>query len=79
MKMQQQEEGQPEKLVMKEEVEKTLTFSQGDEGDEHSEEWLKIFSQEAEKEMTAALELAAEEDEHSLEWLKFSARESNRR
>jgi hypothetical protein len=63
--------GQPKKLVMEEEVEQTLTFSQGDEGDEHSEEWLKIFSQEAEKEMTATLELAAEEDEHSLEWLEI--------
>jgi hypothetical protein len=28
--------GQPEKLVREEEVEQTLTFSQGDEGDEHS-------------------------------------------
>jgi len=30
--------GQPDKLIMEEEVEQTLTFSQGDEGDEHSEE-----------------------------------------
>jgi hypothetical protein len=35
--------------------------AQAEEEDEHSEEWLKIFSREAEKEMTAALKLAAEE------------------
>jgi hypothetical protein len=46
-------------------------FSQGDEGDEHSEEWIKVFSQEDEKEMTAALELAVEEDENSLGWLEI--------
>jgi hypothetical protein len=40
---------------MEEEVEQTLMFSQEEE-DEHSTEWLKIFSQEAETEMTAALE-----------------------
>jgi hypothetical protein len=67
--------GQLEKLVMKEEVEETLMFAQGDEGDEHSKEWLEVFSQEAEREMTTTLELAAEEDEHSLEWLEiFSQR-----
>jgi hypothetical protein len=32
---------------MEEEMEQTLTFSQGVE-DEHSKEWLKIFSREAE-------------------------------
>jgi hypothetical protein len=63
--------GQPKKLVMKEEVEQTLTFSQGDKGDDHSKEWLKVFNKEDEKEMTAALELGVEEDQHSLEWLKI--------
>jgi hypothetical protein len=48
--------------VKEEEVEQTLMFSQG-EGDENSEEWLKIFSQEAEKEITVVLEAAEEEEE----------------
>jgi hypothetical protein len=40
--------GQPTETVMEEEVEQTLMFSQEVE-DEHSKEWLKIFSQEAEQ------------------------------
>jgi hypothetical protein len=55
------EERQPTETVMEEEVEQTLMFSQG-EKDERSTEWLKIFSQEAETEMTAALKPAAEEE-----------------
>jgi hypothetical protein len=46
---------------MEGEVEKTLMFSQGEE-DEHSKEWLKIFSQETEQEMNAALKPATEEE-----------------
>jgi hypothetical protein len=45
------------------EMEQTSEATQAKEGDEHSDEWLKIFSQEAEKEMTAALELATEGEE----------------
>jgi hypothetical protein len=33
-------------------LEQTLEASQADEEDEHSEEWLNIFSQEAEKAAT---------------------------
>jgi hypothetical protein len=40
-------------------------FSKG-EGDDHSEEWLEIFSQEAAKEMTTTLEPAAEEEEEHI-------------
>jgi hypothetical protein len=43
-------------------MEQTL-MSTPTEGDEHSEEWLKIFSQEAEQGTTAALEAAEEESE----------------
>jgi hypothetical protein len=42
------------------EMEQTSKATQAEE-DEHSEEWLNIFSQEAEK--TAALELAIEKEE----------------
>jgi hypothetical protein len=55
------EEGQPTKNVIEEEIEHTLTFSQGAE-DEHSTEMLKIFIREDEKEMTATLKLAEEEE-----------------
>jgi hypothetical protein len=45
--------------VRKEEgLEKTLEAAQADEEDEHSEEWLNIFSKEAEG--TATWEFAAE-------------------
>jgi hypothetical protein len=48
------EEGQP--TVTVKEMEQTLMFSQ-EKGNEHSKEWLNIFSQEAEKETTSALKL----------------------
>jgi ABC-type branched-subunit amino acid transport system ATPase component len=51
-------EGQPT-VTVKEELEQMLEAAQAEEEDEHSEEWLNIFSQEAEK--TAALKLAAGE------------------
>jgi pyruvate-formate lyase-activating enzyme len=38
------------------------------EGDENSEEWLKIFSQEAGKEMTATLELVAGEEADDIDF-----------
>jgi hypothetical protein len=51
-------EGQPALTVMmKEKISKS---AQGEE-EEHSTEWLKIFSQEVETEMTAALELVEAE------------------
>jgi hypothetical protein len=50
-------EGQPTETVKEEEEkEQTLMFSPA-EGEEHSTELLKIFSQEVEQEMTAALSL----------------------
>jgi hypothetical protein len=39
------------------------------EGDEHSIELLKIFSQEAKTEMTSALEPAAEEEEDNMDFV----------
>jgi hypothetical protein len=62
------EGGQPAETVMEEEVEQTLMFSQG-EKEEHSKEWLKIFSQEAEQEMTAALKPAAEEEADNMDFV----------
>jgi hypothetical protein len=56
---------------MEEEGDKTLMSIPAREKDEHSKEWLKIFSQEAEKEMTAALELAAEEEEEEEDNIDF--------
>jgi hypothetical protein len=55
------EGGQLAETVMEEEMEQTLTFSQGAE-DEHSIEWLKIFSQEVEQKITAVLEAIEEEE-----------------
>jgi hypothetical protein len=54
------EAGQPAETV-KEALEQTLEAAQAEEEDEHSEEWLNTFSQEAEK--TATLELAEVEEE----------------
>jgi hypothetical protein len=45
----------------KKELEQTLEAAQADEEDEHSEEWLITFSQEAEE--AVALELTAKEAE----------------
>jgi hypothetical protein len=52
-------------LTVKEEeaLEQMLEASQAEEEDEHSEEWLNIFSQEAEK--TTALKLAEAEEEEA--------------
>jgi hypothetical protein len=55
------EERQPVVTVMKEEMDQILEAAQ-EKGKEHSEEWLKIFSQEAEKETVAALKLKAKEE-----------------
>jgi hypothetical protein len=41
------------------------------EGEEHSAELLKIFSQEAEQEMTAALESAAEGEADSIDFAEL--------
>jgi hypothetical protein len=54
-----------ETVKEEEELEKISKAAQEEEGNEHSEEWLKFFSQEAETEMTAALELAAVEEEEA--------------
>jgi hypothetical protein len=61
-------EGQPTETVKEEEEEgeKTLMSIPAEEK-EHSEEWLKIFSQEAEKETAAALKLTTEEEEEEEE------------
>jgi hypothetical protein len=49
-------------VTIREELEQTLEVAQADgEDDEHSEEWLNIFSQEAKK--TATWEFAAAEEE----------------
>jgi hypothetical protein len=58
-------------MMTTKEIEQTLMFAQG-EGDEHSEEWLKIFSQEAGKEITAAWELATEEEEEEVDNMDFA-------
>jgi hypothetical protein len=50
-----------------EEMEQTL-MSTPAEGDEHSVELLKIFSQEAEKEMTASLEPIAEKEAYNMDF-----------
>jgi hypothetical protein len=57
--------------VMEEEMEQTLMFSQEVE-DEHSTEWLKIFSQEDGYEITAVLEIAEEEEEEEVDNMDFS-------
>jgi hypothetical protein len=49
-------------------MEQTL-MSTPTEGEEHSTELLKIFSQEAEQEMTAALEPAAEEEADNMDFV----------
>jgi hypothetical protein len=58
--MQATTEGQLAETV-KEELEQILEAAQEEEENEHSEEWLNAFSQEAEE--AAALKLAAEEAE----------------
>jgi hypothetical protein len=59
------EERQPAVTVMEKEMEQISEAAQAEEK-EHSEEWLKIFSQEAEGETAAALKLTArEEEEHA--------------
>jgi hypothetical protein len=50
-------------MTVKEELEQMLEAAQAEEEDEHSEEWLNIFSQEAEK--TATLKLAEAEEEEA--------------
>jgi hypothetical protein len=73
------EEGQPVVTVMmkkqiseatqgeEEEMEHTL-MSTPAEGEEHSEEWLKFFSQEVEIEMTATLEPTIEEEADNMDF-----------
>jgi hypothetical protein len=69
MKVQQEEEGQPIVTVIEEEEKEQTLMSTPAEGEEHSEELLKIFSQEVEQEMTAALELAAEEEADNMDFV----------
>jgi hypothetical protein len=63
-----EEERQPAETVKEEEMEQTL-MSTPAEGEEHSAEFLKIFSQEAEQEMTVALELTEEEEADIMEFV----------
>jgi hypothetical protein len=65
--------------IVKEELEKTLEAAQGDEEEnEHSEECLNAFSQEAERDVALELttEEAEEDDEHSKEWLNIFSQEA---
>ena len=55
-------------VIEEEEEEQTLIFSPAEEG-EHSEEWIKIFSQEDEKEITATLKPTKEEEENNMEFV----------
>jgi hypothetical protein len=55
-------------VIEEEDKEQTLAFSPT-EGEEHSAELLKIFSQEDEQEMTTALELAAEEEADKMDFI----------
>jgi hypothetical protein len=75
--MQQQKKGQPTETVREKELEQISEAAQEEEENEHSEEWLNIFSQEAE-EATALKLTAEEEDEHSEEWLKIFSQEAER-
>jgi hypothetical protein len=73
------EEGQLAETVRENELEQISEAAQeGDEEDEHSEECLNAFSQEAEE--ATALKLTAEEveenDEHSEEWLNIFSQET---
>jgi hypothetical protein len=52
------------------ELEKTLMFSQAEEGENHSKELLNIFSQEDEK--TTALKLAVGEEEEEVGNIDFA-------
>jgi hypothetical protein len=64
-----QEEEEMEQILMSAPIEKEETSEfEPTEGDEHSKEWLKIFSQETEQEMTAALEPTAEEEADNIEF-----------
>jgi hypothetical protein len=59
--------GQSTETVMEEELEQTLMFSQA-EGEDHSAELLKIFSQEAEQEIIIVLEPTAEEEANNMDF-----------
>jgi hypothetical protein len=63
-------EGQLALTIVKEELEQVLEAAQAEEEDEHSNEWLNTFSQEAEK--TAALELAEEKEEEEEDNMSFA-------
>jgi len=54
-----------ETVKEEEELEKISNASQAEEGNDHSEEWLKFFSQKYETETTATLELVATEEEEA--------------
>jgi hypothetical protein len=62
----------PTETVKEEEMEQTL-MSTPVEGEEHSAELLKIFSQEAEQEMTVALELTEEEEADNMDFVDLYA------
>jgi hypothetical protein len=61
-------------------LEQISEVAQAGEGEENFEEWLNIFSQEAEE--AVALKLTAEEvgedDEHSKEWLNIFSKETEK-
>jgi hypothetical protein len=74
-------EGQLAETVREEEgLEQISEAAQAGEENEHSEEWLNIFSQEAEE--AVALKLTAKEaegdDEHSEEWLNIFSQETEK-
>jgi hypothetical protein len=64
-----EEEGQPTETVIKEEMEQILKSSHVGEAEENSTEFLKIFIQEAEQEMTAELNPAAEEETYNMDFV----------
>jgi hypothetical protein len=67
--------------IRKEEgLEQTLEAAQADEENEHSEECLNAFSQEAEEDVALKLtaEEAEEDDEHSEEWLSIFSQETEK-
>jgi hypothetical protein len=73
-------EEQSAETVREEELEQIFEAAQEGEENEHSEEWLNAFSQEAEE--AVALKLTAEEaeedDEHSEEWLNIFSQETEK-
>jgi hypothetical protein len=65
------EERQPNLIVIKEEKEQMLMFSQVDEKEHHSKEWIKIFSQEVEQEITAELKPTTEKEADNIDFVNL--------